>query len=250
MQTSFLTLNSALQSKTRQTLLSSHTRTHGYSQKVFATLGSFTDQRRKTRGPKGCFGIHRWSKIARVDVGIQKRRHQGWNFGKLYWRILEWILVGTQSIRGVEFESEDGPDPKTVQDPIQWAASLCFAAVKLASSIREETFVPDTFKENPLCMDQYKAVFGVAWVPHLSGDNIDVYPHSSHIFKPCMWPDRCVLVVDEEDIVEILQKIDKNSKWQANPAKMARKSLSLLTSLGQRQWAKLRAGILGIGNNE
>jgi carnitine O-acetyltransferase len=155
------------------------------------------------------------------------------------------------------FVLEDGPDPKTARDPIRRAASLCFAAVKLASTVREETLLPDIFKENPLCMDQYKGVFGAARVPHLSGDDIDVYPHSSHVvvmsrnqlyYFQAMWPDGFV-AVDEEDIVEILHAIDKNSR-QANPAETARKSLGVLTSLGRRQWAKLRAEISGIGNNE
>lgn len=146
------------------------------------------------------------------------------------------------------FVLEDGPDPKTAKDPLKRAASLCFAAVKLASTIREETFLPDTFKDNPLCMDQFKAVFGTARVPHLTGDDIDVYPSSSHVvvfarnqvyYFQALWPDGTV-AVDEEDILEILSAIDKNAKLVKNPAESARTCPGVLTSLGRREWAKIR----------
>jgi carnitine O-acetyltransferase len=154
------------------------------------------------------------------------------------------------------FVLEDGPDPKIAKHPIRRAASLCFAAVQLASTVREETLLPDTFKDNAICMDQFKAIFGAARVPHVSGDDLDVYPDSSHVVVMCrnqlfyfqaLWPDG-IVAVDEEDIVEILMAVDKNSK-QADPEVSTRACPGVLTSLGRREWAKIREELSAIGSN-
>jgi carnitine O-acetyltransferase len=156
------------------------------------------------------------------------------------------------------FLLEDSPDPEFAKHPIRRAASLTLAAMKVASTIRDETFPPDTFKEHPLCMDQYKAVFGAARVPQVyGGDDIDVYPNATHVVVMCrnqmyyfqaMWPDTGVLAVDEEDVYDILMAIDRNS-LQTDKAAAAQTCPGVLTTLPRREWAKIRDQ-LGQGGDE
>jgi carnitine O-acetyltransferase len=155
------------------------------------------------------------------------------------------------------FVLEDGPDPKIAKDPLRRAASLTFCAIKLASSIRDQTLLPDTHKGKPLCMDQFKAVFGTARVPNLEGDEIDVYPNSSHVavisrhqmyYFQALWPDGAV-AVEEEDIVDILEAVQRNS-INVDPNEASRNFLGVLTSLGRRQWALARRNLAAIPMNE
>jgi hypothetical protein len=79
------------------------------------------------------------------------------------------------------FVLEQGPDPKTAKDQLRRAASLCFAALKIASQLKDETLPPDTFKGRPLCMDQYKVLFGSSRQPAIhKSDDVHVYTNSSH----------------------------------------------------------------------
>jgi hypothetical protein len=79
------------------------------------------------------------------------------------------------------FVLEQGPDPKVATDQLHRAASLCFAALKIASQLKDETLPPDTFKGQPLCMDQYKVLFGSSRQPAMhKSDDVHVYTNSSH----------------------------------------------------------------------
>jgi len=75
----------------------------------------------------------------------------------------------------------EGPDPKIAKDQLRRAASLCFAALKMASALKHETLAPDVHKGFPLCMDQFKALFGSSRQPTLHGsDDVHVYNDSGH----------------------------------------------------------------------
>ena len=54
------------------------------------------------------------------------------------------------------FDTQDGPDTKTSNCQSRRAASICFSAIKFASSLKNETIVPDSFRGKPLCMDQFR----------------------------------------------------------------------------------------------
>jgi carnitine O-acetyltransferase len=118
------------------------------------------------------------------------------------------------------FVLEEGPDPKTAKDQIKRAAALCFASVKLASLLKNHTLRPDVFKGKPLCMDQFKVLFGSCRVPNRDNqDEVEVYEDSTHVAVLChneiyyfqaLWPDGTV-AVNEADIVDILEAINKNA---------------------------------------
>lgn len=162
------------------------------------------------------------------------------------------------------FVLEDSPDPKIAKHPIKRAASLCFASVKLASQLRQETLRPDTFKGKPLCMDQFKALFSTARVPMKNDkDAIHVFEASNHIAVLCrgkvyyfqvLWPDGHV-AVDEGDLEDILSAIETHAKEEEeeavarsttkDPAAIrAQLSIGVLTSLPRNEWALAREELI------
>lgn len=147
------------------------------------------------------------------------------------------------------FVLEGAADPKIATgDPIRRAASLCFASVKLASSLRNEKFKPDTFRGKPLCMDQFRALFGASRVPKRnSKDTIAVYEKSNHVAVMCrnqlyyfqaLWPDGDV-AVDEGDLLDILMAIHSHAQRVA-PYPSSLSAVGVLTSLSRKEWAVAR----------
>lgn len=51
---------------------------------------------------------------------------------------------------------QDGPDTNKSNCQSRRAASICFSAIKFASSLKNESVLPDSFRGKPLCMDQFR----------------------------------------------------------------------------------------------
>mmetsp|Transcript_11155 Transcript_11155/g.21350 ORF Transcript_11155/g.21350 Transcript_11155/m.21350 type:complete len:779 (+) Transcript_11155:313-2649(+) len=152
------------------------------------------------------------------------------------------------------FVLEGGPDPKTASDQLRRAASLCFASVKLASMLKHETLKPDLIKGTPLCMDQFKVLFGSSRQPGShdcdgSFDDVHVYGDSSHVlvlcknqfyYFPALWPDTMSVAVDEADILEILQAIQRHAA-ETDPEVACKEAIGVLTALPRSEWSQIRA---------
>jgi carnitine O-acetyltransferase len=146
------------------------------------------------------------------------------------------------------FVLEDGPDNKKSKDQGRIAASLAFSAIKFASSLKKETIIPDEFRGKPLCMDQFRALFGACRVPKINErDTVEVDPESSHVavlqnnqmyFFQALGSDGTVCV-NEQDILEILAAI-KTDATQLPPDITSRNSLGVLTTLPRKEWAAAR----------
>jgi len=146
------------------------------------------------------------------------------------------------------FVLEDGPDVKTSKSQSMRAASLCFSAIKFASSLKKEAILPDAFRGKPLCMDQFRALFGACRVPSLADkDTVAVNPDSTHVvvlennqmyFFQALWPDGTV-AVNEHDILAILEAIKADAS-KVEPDVSCRNSLGVLTTLPRSEWAKAR----------
>jgi len=137
------------------------------------------------------------------------------------------------------FLLEESPDPKLAGNQIPRAANLCFASVKMASQLRNETLKPDTFRGKALCMDQFRALFGASRVPQLkSSDTIAVYNESNHVAVMCcnqlyyfqaLWPNGDV-AVDEGDLVDILEAIWANAHGTETAPAKASASANIATA--------------------
>jgi len=149
------------------------------------------------------------------------------------------------------FVLEDGPDTNK-QGQTKRAASLAFSAIKIASALRKEELVPDTMRGTPLCMDQFRALFGACRVPDQENDTIAVDTESNHVlviennqmyFFQALWPDGTVCV-NEADIVEILIAI-KADAGQTPASVSSNSALGVLTTLPRKEWAAVRTSIVG-----
>mmetsp|Transcript_14156 Transcript_14156/g.33908 ORF Transcript_14156/g.33908 Transcript_14156/m.33908 type:complete len:795 (+) Transcript_14156:299-2683(+) len=151
------------------------------------------------------------------------------------------------------FVLEGGPDPKTASNQIARAASLSFAAIKMASLLKEEKLKPDFFKKKPLCMDQFRVLFASSRQPvsrHDTGacDDVHVYSESTHIvvlcknqfyYFPVMWPDSYELALDEHDIRDMLAAIQKHAE-SLSPKATSKTGIGAFTALPRSKWAATR----------
>jgi carnitine O-acetyltransferase len=79
------------------------------------------------------------------------------------------------------FVLESSPDPKIATNQLRRAASLTFAAVQMVSMTQLELLVPDTFRNQPLCMHQFKSLFASSRQPTLNDmDDVHVFNDSTH----------------------------------------------------------------------
>ena len=148
------------------------------------------------------------------------------------------------------FVLEDGPDTNK-QSQTKRAACLAFSAIKIASVLRKEELVPDTMRGTPLCMDQFRALFGACRVPDQENDTVAVDTESNHVlviennqmyFFQALWPDGTVCV-NEADIVEILIAI-KADAGQTPASVSSNSALGVLTTLPRKEWAAVRTSIV------
>lgn len=148
------------------------------------------------------------------------------------------------------FVLEQSPDPKIAKDQLRRAASLTFASVKLASLLRHETLTPDIFRGKPLCMDQFKVLFGSARQPGGKQvcDQVTVYNDSTHVvvlcqkqfyYFPALWPESGHVAVDEADILDILTAIRLHAA-KTDPEEASKTALGVLTSLPRSEWSTVR----------
>jgi carnitine O-acetyltransferase len=156
---------------------------------------------------------------------------------------------------------------------------LCFASVKLASLLKHETLRPDVFKGVPLCMDQFKVLFGASRQPGYNNNNngrgdgisaggimddVHVYENSIHVavlcknqfyFFPALWPDSGNVAVDQTDIHDILKAIVDHAESNHSSSssttttttgvnKNETAPLGVLTALPRGEWAAARQELL------
>ncbi|GMI07991.1 hypothetical protein TrVE_jg13315 [Triparma verrucosa] len=153
------------------------------------------------------------------------------------------------------FLLEDGPDQKTSKSQVGRAASLTFASLKFASLLYTETLHPDVVRGKPLCMAQFKHIFGSARIPHTKSsaerDEVLSDPNSKHVVVMCrgqlyyfqaLREDGSV-VCNEMDIRGILEAVLSDSE-KLKEEERALKAVGVLTSLDRSRWAHVRENLI------
>ncbi|KAF0709620.1 Aste57867_5845 [Aphanomyces stellatus] len=144
------------------------------------------------------------------------------------------------------FVLEDDPTP-TRANQLSRATSLIVSSLKFIHALRTETMKPDEWRKTPLCMNQFRMLFGTARHPTETSDAVNVAPDSKHIVVVCrnqfywfdvMWEDGTACITEKE-IMENLQRIvaDANS---ISTTEMAASAVGVLTTEHRVSWAKLR----------
>ncbi len=125
------------------------------------------------------------------------------------------------------------------------AAWLISAALSLKKSIDSETLPPDTDRGTPLCMSQYRNLFGTTRIAGLSGDELATRPDSRHITVLCgggAWSLDVLSPEGNEASHESLAvRLDEIA---ASPRPGG--EIGLGTSLPRRDWGALRETIASI----
>lgn len=152
------------------------------------------------------------------------------------------------------FLLEGDADAKIAKDQIKRAAALTFCSLKFAASLKNETMKPDVIKGIPLCMDQFKSLFGACRIPKKGTDVIQVDSESSHVvvmyrnqfyYFHGLWSKSAdsngevKVAVNEADIAQILLTIVKDAK-RVSKAASVEKALGVLTTLNRNDWASAR----------
>ncbi len=140
--------------------------------------------------------------------------------------------------------------PYQQQTQIQRAASLVFCTCKFAVMVQEERLKPDVFKNVPLCMDQFKALFGSCRIPKVdTQDVVEVSSNSQHIvvlYQNQMYcfpaltmtekGDKIAVCVNEEDVISILTDIVQDGN-KISSEESIQNALGVLTTLPRKDWA-------------
>lgn len=162
------------------------------------------------------------------------------------------------------FLLEGDADAKLAKDQIKRASELTFNSLKFAASLKNETIAPDFVKTTPLCMDQFKSLFGSCRIPKDGeSDVVVVDPNSSHVvvmFRNQLYyfqalchghngDDEVIVAVDEADIAMILQSIVNDGR-QTSKVASVQNAIGVLTTGSRSSWARARQRLTKIERNK
>jgi carnitine O-acetyltransferase len=153
------------------------------------------------------------------------------------------------------FVLEDDPTPSRSQVQAR-AVSLIYSSLKFVRAVRLEILHPDKAKDSPLCMSQYKRLFGSARVPDPSNpfaprDTVVTSNTSTHIvvlcrsqfyWFECLFPDeKCAteLAVTERELHKNLEMIIQDATLPGSEESNT-KSVGVLTTENRARWRKTR----------
>lgn len=152
------------------------------------------------------------------------------------------------------FVLEDDPVPQH-NDQGRRAAALTISALQFLCKLRAETLAPDDWRGAPLCMNQYRRLFGCTRMPKDGCDQIQSHPDSKHLvvmakgriyYFDVLWGDGS-LCVSEERLCANLQLILDDARAATSgggPAGLSQQlaeSVGVLTSELRPTWHALRA---------
>lgn len=152
------------------------------------------------------------------------------------------------------FVLADDPTPHAVMPSspqISRAASLTISALHFYAKLRREALDVDTWRGKPLCMEQYRTLFGCARVPTDHDDRIESFPASRHIvvmskgllyYFDVLWDDGEVCLSEAhlcDNFGRILRDAAAhNEKLSADD--MLLSSIGVLTTEARPRWAAAR----------
>lgn len=149
------------------------------------------------------------------------------------------------------FLLEDDPfnNEKTCVNPqVKRAASLTLSSLKFIRALKNETLPIDTLKNGqPLCMYQYKKLFGSSRIPTEDGCVMQSDRNSNHIVvmskSQFYWFDvldtENNLLLSEQDLTINFTSIIQDS-LQTPSNEVAKSSFGVLTTENRRVWARIR----------
>eukprot|EP00924_Labyrinthula_sp_SR-Ha-C_P000038 maker-scaffold_60-snap-gene-0.48-mRNA-1 protein AED:0.06 eAED:0.06 QI:61/1/0.66/1/1/1/3/0/636 len=148
------------------------------------------------------------------------------------------------------FVLEDDPTPLGNNQVIR-ASSILLSSIKFISSLKRETLEPDVWRRTPLCMSQFKQLFGTCRIPKPGTDEMKHYPESKHvvILSQNVFYHLNVLGTENEPILterELQKKLDSILKDSEKSKPSDGFGVGVLTSDKREVWAKARESLISI----
>lgn len=151
------------------------------------------------------------------------------------------------------FILEDDPTPSRSK-LLSRAVSLVFSSLKFIRAVRTGTLQPDRVKDIPLCMDQFKSLFGSARVPNDSGngDKIVTSSTSTHIcvicenqfyYFRCLYTGTFDLAVTERELTKIFSQIIQDATTTTS------ERVGVFTTENRAKWRDLRLQLEQVSAN-
>ncbi|OLL23884.1 putative mitochondrial carnitine O-acetyltransferase [Neolecta irregularis DAH-3] len=145
------------------------------------------------------------------------------------------------------FLLEDDPTPAR-NDQVLRGASLVISALSFVRALGREELPPDTLRGAPLCMAQYKRLFGTTRVPTENGCQMHTNEKSRHIivlnraqfYYFDVLDENGDVVVTEKDLVVNFKAIIADSH-QTPIMETAKGAVGVLTTGKRKVWAEMRA---------
>jgi carnitine O-acetyltransferase len=144
------------------------------------------------------------------------------------------------------FVLEDDPTPSR-NSQVERASSLLWSCCKFNYALRNHELEPDKFRGTPLCMTQFKVLFGSCRQPDNLKDSISTKADAKHIVILCKAQFYTFDVVRSDGAVALsiqqikanLQAIIDDASLQPS-AKSANSAVAVLTTEYRPTWAKLK----------
>eukprot|EP00924_Labyrinthula_sp_SR-Ha-C_P000035 augustus_masked-scaffold_60-processed-gene-0.63-mRNA-1 protein AED:0.01 eAED:0.01 QI:57/1/1/1/1/1/3/58/636 len=148
------------------------------------------------------------------------------------------------------FVLEDDPTPLGNNQVIR-ASSILLSSIKFISNLKRETLEPDVWRRTPLCMSQFKQLFGTCRIPKSGSDEMKHYPESKHvvILSQNVFYHLNVLGTENEPILterELQKKLDSILKDSEKSKPSDGFGVGVLTSDKREVWAKARESLISI----
>jgi carnitine O-acetyltransferase len=148
------------------------------------------------------------------------------------------------------FLLEDDPTPMN-NTQVKRAASLTTSSLEFVRALRREELPPDMIRDTPLCMEQYKKLFGSARIPSSTGCVMQSDPSSHHIIvlsrSQFYWFDvldrENNLILTDDELAFNFESILRDSV-KSTPSEIARSSFGVLTTENRKVWANLRTNLI------
>jgi carnitine O-acetyltransferase len=148
------------------------------------------------------------------------------------------------------FLLEDDPTPMN-NTQVKRAASLTTSSLEFVRALRREELPPDMIRDTPLCMEQYKKLFGSSRIPSSTGCVMQSDPSSHHIIvlsrSQFYWFDvldrENNLILTDDELAFNFESILRDSV-KSTPSEIARSSFGVLTTENRKVWANLRTNLI------
>jgi carnitine O-acetyltransferase len=151
----------------------------------------------------------------------------------------------------------DDPTPARTEQCVR-AASLVFSSLKFISALFMGQLEPDVWRGRPLCMAQFRKIFGTARIPHIDRDAIATAARPTHLcvlcrnnfyFFDCLWPSGEVGITEAQIETNLRAILADAAACASDPDASRPLPVGVLTTAARKSWAVHREHLAALSPN-